>query len=170
MGAMQVTIANAGSHQRIVMVRDDGTRMETTFPHKGPFPHDAVHFVVERELGLRRGFWGTVAGGCHPEEVNEIAKAAGHASAKRAEVPEPHIVELLQAERIVECFEAEIWSGPGDPETLRGVIAAACSASHVPVIELDDATIAAIHARLATMAEDWRGGTLSFIWDEADGE
>jgi len=43
MGPMQVTITNAGAHQRIEMLRDDGSRAETTFPHKGPFPHDAVH-------------------------------------------------------------------------------------------------------------------------------
>lgn len=169
MGAMQVTITNAGAHQRIVMVRGDGTRMETTFPHKGPFPHDAVHFAVEREMGLRNGFWGIVASGSHPEDVNEIAKAAGHASAKRAGIPDEHIVELLQAERIVECFEAEIWSGPGDPETLRGVVAAACAASFVPAPQLDDRAVAAIHAQLAAMGKEWRDGSLSFNWDEADG-
>lgn len=169
MGAMQVTITNAGPHQRIVMQRDDGSRAETTFPHKGPFPHDAVHFAVERELGLRSAFWGIVAGGRHPEEVNDIAKAAGHASSKRADVPQDHIVELLQAERIVECFEAAIWSGPGDPETFRGVVAAACAASKVPAPVLDNRTIGSIHAHLAAMAREWEGGSIVFGWDEADG-
>src|SRR5207249_535681 len=26
-------------------------------------PHDLAHYVVERELGLKRGFWGCVAAG-----------------------------------------------------------------------------------------------------------
>lgn len=47
----------------------------------------------------------------------ELAKAAGHASASRARVPVNSIVELLQAERLVECFEAELWGGASDGDT-----------------------------------------------------
>lgn len=169
MGPMQVTITNTGRDSRIVMVRGDSTRAETSFPRKGPFPHDAVHYAVEKGLGFDHGFWGMVASGCDPEAVSRIAKAAGHASSKRADVPEAHIIELIQAERIVECFEAEIWAGPGDPEVFRGVVKAACAASLVPAPDMDDYTIAAIHAHLAAMAREWEGGSIVFDWDEADG-
>jgi hypothetical protein len=59
MGPMQVTITNAGALQRIVMQRDDGSRAETTFLHKGPFPHDAVPFVAQLHavFQLERGRW-----------------------------------------------------------------------------------------------------------------
>ena len=102
-----------------------------------PIPHDAVHFFVESELGISDGFWGLVAAGRHPEEVQDIAKAGGHASAGRAEVPDAAIVRMIQAERTVECFEADLWGGSkGDPQTFREAIYAGCAQSLVPPIEI----------------------------------
>src|SRR3954453_22084071 len=108
---MQITITKGERGDRIDAIRADGSSVTTTFPHKGPIPHDAVHFYVESELGLDRGFWGMVASGKHPEEVQDIAKAGGHASASRGRAPDADIIELIQAERAVECFEADLWSG-----------------------------------------------------------
>ncbi|WP_088307868.1 hypothetical protein [Novosphingobium sp. B 225] len=161
---MRVTIIHTPRECRIAIVRDDGSRADTTFPHKGPFPHDAMHFVVERVMGMRRAFWGMVAAGQHPEELSELAKLAGHASASRASMPQDHIVELLQAERLVECFEADLWGGAGDPETLRSVYRAACGSSQVPCPDLSDAAIAAIRAEIAVLQEQWRSGQLVLDW------
>ena len=113
---MRISITKGDKEDRLEMERADGTRASTRFPHKGPIPHDFVHYAVESELGIDRGFWGLVEAGHHPEEIQEIAKAAGHASAKRAEVPAADFVPAIQAERIVEAFEADHWSGgQGDP-------------------------------------------------------
>ena len=162
---MRVTIIHTPRECRIAIVRADGSRADTTFPHKGPFPHDAMHYAVERVMHMRHAFWGMVAGGLHPEEIAELAKAAGHASAKRAAVPQDHIVELLQAERLVECFEADLWGGAGDPQTLREVYAVACESSHVPCPELSDESIAAIRAEVAALQEQWRSGRLELDWE-----
>jgi hypothetical protein len=164
MGVMTILIENFGREDRITLTHADGRAMVTHFPKKGPFPHDAVHIAVERALGLRWGFWGTVAGGMHPEAVQEIAKAGGHASASRATTPDPAIVELIQAERIVECFEAELWGGASNNDDLRTLIATACTASHVPPLLPDDATIAAIRADLAAMQAEWAKGRLKLVW------
>ncbi len=161
---MRVTIDHTPRECRIAIERSDGSRADTTFPHKGPFPHDAMHFAVERVMGMRHAFWGMVAGGLHPEAIADLAKAAGHASASRAEVPQDHIVELLQAERLVECFEADLWGGAGDPETLRDVFAAACETSKVPCPALSDDAIAAIRADVAVLQEQWRSGQLVLDW------
>ncbi len=166
---MRVTIVHTPRECRIAIVRADGSRADTCIPHKGPFPHDVMHYVVERELGLARGFWGLVAGGQHPDELAAMAKAAGHASASRAGIPEARIVELLQAERLVECFEADLWGGPSDGDTLRSVYAAACASSHVPCLALDDARIAAIRAEVARLSAEWQGGRLELEWTEANG-
>ena len=96
-----------------------------------------MHVVVEEELNLKNAFWGMIAQGKHPEDIQKLAKEAGHASAKRAREPEPSIIELLQAERIVECFEAELWGAPADLETLQGIVDAACASSCVPAIKLE---------------------------------
>jgi hypothetical protein len=130
------------------------------FPKKGPIPHDGVHLIVEQEMGFRRGFWGLIAAGAAPGDIQQMAKAGGHASASRAQTPSAEIVELLQAERLVECFEADLWGAPTDCETFRGVLAAGCAASFVPAPVLDDAKIAAIRARITVFASAWRAAAV----------
>lgn len=161
---MDVTIIKGTNTDRINIVRPDGSRADTSFAKKGPFPHDAVHFAVEKHLGLTQGFWGMVAAGYHPEELVEVAKMAGHASAKRAETPQPHIIQLLQAERIVECFEADMWSGPTENNMLLETIGGACSYSHVPMPPLDSNGIAAIRNELAQLGIQWSNGRIEFQW------
>ena len=84
---MRIIITKGERDDRIEVLRADGSGASTRFPRKGPVPHDATHYVVESGLGITKGFWGLVAAGRHPEEIAEIAKAAGHASAKRASRP-----------------------------------------------------------------------------------
>jgi hypothetical protein len=153
---VRITITKGQSEDRLDIDRDDGSRVSTIFPHKGPIPHDFVHLAVESELGFDRGFWGMVAAGHHPEAIQEMAKAAGHASAKRAEVPAEDFVEAIQAERIVEAFEADHWSGgAGDPTSVSYMAEAGCAQSLVAAPPLDDATVARVRARIAAFAEDW---------------
>jgi len=165
---MEIDIVKGERADIIRIRRRDGSTAETTFPKKGPIPHDAVHVIVEEELGLDGAFWGLIEGGRHPEDIQAMAKAAGHPSAKRPEEPDASIVELIQAERLVECFEAEAWSEPANAETLRSVAAAACGQSLVPPPEMSDAAIAAIRARLDALKREWTpapaGAVIHFIW------
>ena len=166
---MQITFTKGQREDWIAIVRDDGSRAETRFPHKGPVPHDAVHLFVEAGLGLEHGFWGMIGSGVHPEELLEIAKVAGHASAKRAGIPDANIVDLLQAERLVEVFEADLWSGShGDEARLLELGQTACSYSHVPLPELTDGAVDAIQMAIADFAVSWAaapiGHTAEFCW------
>ena len=170
MGAMHVTIVRGKGQDYITATRRDGTRAVSTFPHKGPFPHDAVHYAVEQAMGLRGAFWGMVAAGTPPEQIAELAKAAGHASASRARQPDAAIIELLQAERLVECFEAEIWQGQGDADTLREIFRVACESSLVPCPQLDDPRIAQIRDHLAVLQQHWLSGRIEFDWADRDGD
>src|SRR5262245_17794166 len=62
---MQITVHRLDQKRyRSVIERGDGVR----FLIEGVgltwrLPHDLVHYVVESELGLRGGFWGSVADG-----------------------------------------------------------------------------------------------------------
>ena len=152
---MQITFTKGQTEDWITAIRGDGSRAETRFPKKGPVPHDAVHLLVERGFALENGFWGMVAAGHHPEELGALAKAAGHASASRAELPGAEIVQLIQAERLVECFEADLWSGGGDEATLRDVARTACGYSFVPMPELAEGALAQVRVALAEFAQDW---------------
>jgi Stress-induced bacterial acidophilic repeat motif len=165
---MDVVIVKDERFDRITIRRGDGTGAESRFPKKGPLPHDAIHYVVEDVLHLKNAFWGMIASGLHPEEVQEIAKQGGHASASRADVPQAHIVELIQAERLVECFEANSWGAPSPPETLRDVARVACAASHVPLPDVSDAVIHQIAARISDLQREWVsapvGHRFAFHW------
>src|SRR5262249_41132501 len=62
---MEITFTRTGEHTYItVAVRDDGVTLAVpSFDRTAWMPHDLAHYVVERELGLTRGFWGRVADG-----------------------------------------------------------------------------------------------------------
>lgn len=154
---MLITITKGKTDDRLDVERPDGSLVSTTFPHKGPIPHDFVHYAVERELGMERAFWGLVAAGHHPEEIQALAKAAGHASATRAAVPDMEFVPAIQAERTVEAFEADHWSGgAGDPVGVSAMAEAGCAQSQVPPPpRLDADAIARIRARIAEFAQSW---------------
>jgi len=136
--------------------RADGTVERTSFPKKGAFPHDAVHLIVERRLGFEHGFWGRIAAGASPEEIAAIAKAGGHASSVRAAEPAVEITELIHAERLVECFEAEMWSNSADNATFRSILDAACSQSKLLSPRLSDEEINDIRTELRDSLKAWR--------------
>jgi hypothetical protein len=47
-----------------LLTRDDRVTLRVTgYGPSQPMPHDLAHYVVEKELALRRGFWGSVADG-----------------------------------------------------------------------------------------------------------
>lgn len=161
---MQITFTKGRGEDWIAIVRDDGSRAETRFPHKGPVPHDAVHLFIEVGFAVNHGFWGMVGGGVHPEQLLEIAKAAGHASASRAREPDAHIVELLQAERLVEVFEADLWSGShGDEAGLLELGQVACAYSHVPLPDVPDGSVAEIQLAIADFSQGWAAASTGHI-------
>ena len=169
---MQITITKGKREDRIDAIRVDGSNVTTSFPHKGPVPHDAVHFYVEFELGLGRAFWGMVASGQHPEQVQEIAKAGGHASASRRRMPDSDIVEMIQAERAVECFEADLWGGSAsDADSFRDAVSAGCAQSLVPPIVLSDDQIASVRGKLLDLRSRWsalpHGQIITLDWATA---
>ncbi|WP_288804441.1 hypothetical protein [uncultured Novosphingobium sp.] len=173
---MEIVITKGLASDHIAIRRASGEAIETTFPKKGPVPHDAVHFFVEQGLGFARGFWGLVAEGRHPEELAELAKVGGHASAARAREPDAQIVQLLQAERLVECFEADLWSGGCDDEALWAMARTACESSFVPLppslqtMAQRDA-LGRVRDAIAAFACDWFDGGEGFVarldWPEA---
>lgn len=170
---MRIEITKGEKDDAIAVTRGDGSTAFTRFPKKGPVPHDGVHFFVERGLGLAEGFWGMVARGRHPEELVELAKAAGHASAKRFGEPDASIVQLLQAERIVECFEADLWSPGGDDMAAFVDFARiACESSLVPTPETMEAQAAVIRVQITCFAKEWlalpQGGSVQWQWPEGN--
>lgn len=167
---MIIKITKGRTVDYLEISRNDGSNANESFPKKGLTSHDAIHYFVEATLQLREGFWGTVARGNSPTDIQAIAKEAGHASASRSRVPETHIVQLLQAERLVECFEADAWGETADAETFIEIAAAACEASHVPLPELTPSYVESLRAQIAAFQEIWVaapiGHVAEFNWEE----
>jgi hypothetical protein len=153
---MQVKFTRGSDRDFIEALRADGTMARTTFPKKGLFPHDAVHLIVEKRMRFQHGFWGRIARGATPEEIAAIAKAGGHASSTRAVEPAVEITELIHSERLVECFEAEMWSKCADNAILRSILDAACSQSKLLSPRLSDEEIGDIRTEIAQALKAWR--------------
>ena len=165
---MRITITKGASADKVAIDRADGSRADFAFPKKGPYPHDAYHFFVERELGMAAGFWGLVAGGMAPDGVQALALAGGHASAKRAGVPDAGLVQLIQAERLVECFEAASWGGGADNASILAMAEPGWAAGHVPPPEGVADKLDAIRAGLDPFLAAWsalaEGEALTLEW------
>lgn len=166
---MHIIVTKGERGDRIEARRADGSAVGFDLPKKGPVPHDVTHLLVERQFGIERGFWGMVAGGADPAEIGAMAKAAGHASAKRASPPDPSFVPIIQTERLVEAFEADMWSGGGDADSIRAMAASGCEQSHVPPLAVDDAGIDAVRAAMTQFGKRWAdlgvGETEELRWE-----
>lgn len=167
---MRIELIKGATADKVVIRRRDGSLARTSFPHKGPVPHDAVHFFVELELGIRAGFWGLVAAGRQPDEIAAMAKAAGHASAARGRPPDAAFVPAIQAERIVECFEANLWGGGSDPQAFSAMVDAACEQSLVSTLAIEPQQISRTARLLAAFQDRWAalapGASCLLEWPE----
>lgn len=168
-GPMRIEIIKGhGRDDTLRVTRADGSTASAQVPKKGPLPHDAVHVIVESELGFADGFIGLIAAGQDPDAIAALASAMGHASARKAHVPDASIVQLIQAERLVECFEAEAWGGPAELDVLQSVADAAFADSLVPPIRLSADGVDRIRTRLDALKAEWPplapGASLTFTW------
>lgn len=167
---MDITITKELTCDYIKVVRENGTVAVTDFPKKGNLPHDAVHFYVEQQLGYQHAFWGLVSQGISPLDIRHISKEGGHASAKRATPPTKDITELLQAERIVECVEANMWSNWSNNNAFHDVLVAGCAQSKIPPPTISDHDLQAIKQQLQEFALWWTaltiGESLKLRWQQ----
>ncbi|HET7274279.1 MAG TPA: hypothetical protein VFI91_03830 [Longimicrobiaceae bacterium] len=71
--------------------------------HMGAIPHDLAHFVVEQALGIRQGFWGSVADGA-------VFGSLTHISGRRRPQATQRSKDILKANKKV-LTETEILVG-----------------------------------------------------------
>ena len=141
-------------HDQTLVTRRDGVRlMVPVFGPLAPMPHDLLHYLVESELELPRGFWGTIAAGAIFEGMRVVGgRQPPHAREHSRDVMKAHHWEILFAEVVV-----------GDlHEALRGqlapVVPLPIESPHVPSRTTSDRR--ALIARLLPAAEELR-----FRWE-----
>jgi hypothetical protein len=82
---MRIEMVRVGDRYFTEVERDDGAVVRLGGPGAQGIPHDLVHYVVESELRVDRGFWGKVARGENVGKVEYVRAptrrrpALGHA-------------------------------------------------------------------------------------------
>jgi len=59
---VEIVILKKGGRNQLVCQRDDGSREISELGPNLPL-HDLAHFIVERQLGLKKGFYGNINNG-----------------------------------------------------------------------------------------------------------
>jgi hypothetical protein len=126
-------VRTGGEHDRIHARRADGSEVGWRWGAGGP-PHDLIHWVVEDELAMARGFWGLVAGGAEPSALDGGP-------------------ELMQAEAVVNSIQQGIAIEPrwADLECLRWA-ATWCEQART---ELPAGLDVGRYGEVRAAAEDW---------------
>lgn len=161
--------AAAGRRYRSLASRDDGVVVafeggSYNTIAGGEVPHDAAHLIVESELGLRGGVWGTIADGGLFKHVTVVSgRQRAHAGTRGRELVRERHVPIMQAELLVRM--ACDWT-LARPRPRASQLRADAGASAVDA--LDDAALERCAARLADAGAAWsalgRGDTLRLDW------
>lgn len=155
-------------HRRVetVVTRQDGVRLSVpVFGPLDPIPHDLAHYVIELELGLQDGFWGSVAAGARFEGMKILAgRQRPHAAERSRAVLAAHRQGIGVAEVLVDA-------------ALRAVKGMSLDEAPLPIdsplarTRADLNTfVARLRPALDTMCTRWLtippGGTLPVVWPD----
>jgi hypothetical protein len=152
--------------------RPDGVRLLlTSYDRTADVPHDLAHFVAERDLGLRRGLWGSIAAGALFDSVQVLAGRRRHDDAARSRaVRLDNAAELSLAEVLVGAVQRGL--GLPDAAAVREIERAWSSVRPGACPFPPERGVAAVTAlrelgdRFASLGS---GATLPLDWPAADG-
>ena len=135
---MQLEITKrASAYHDLAVRRDDGSVESLKVPEQGIIPHDLVHYGVEAVL-THRGFLAMVAAG-QPMAYETIGGDREEA-----------------IERLVEAFQAEMWTDSFSIEAVLEGYRLGCEARGHPLIAVTQADILAIREQLSELTQRWR--------------
>lgn len=98
---MEITFTKTGPRAyEAVVSRDDGVVLRVPSPDRpAGLPHDIAHYLVERELGLERGFWGCVAAGAVFDNIRVVSgRRRPHAAERSKEMIKAARTQLATSE------------------------------------------------------------------------
>jgi hypothetical protein len=126
-----------GKHDELTISRTDGRTTTIQCPKQGIIPHDMVHFAVESTLA-RRGFFALI------EEAEDAGYRVTGGDAEEA------------VERLVECFQAEMWGGRVPAGALLDTYALACDARSHKAVGVSAEDVEAVRSRLDQLTRRWK--------------
>jgi hypothetical protein len=125
-----------GKYDDLTVEREGRASAKIACPKQGIIPHDMVHFAVESVLS-HRGFLSLL----------EEAETPGYRL--RGEAGEEAV------ERLVECFQAEMWGGRVSAAELLDSYALACEAKSHEAVRVSQDDVVAIRGCLDELTERW---------------
>jgi hypothetical protein len=102
--------------------RRDGVRLRVSgVGHMFAIPHDLAHLAIEGALGLRRGFWGSVAAGAVFESMSHLGgRRKPRAAARSNDLLKVNRGHLTEAEVLVRIFNDALEKGHGPSPRYSG--------------------------------------------------
>jgi hypothetical protein len=107
---MDVTFhKRAGNRYFTTAARDDGVTVTLPgFDRTSAVPHDLAHFVAEREFGMTRGFWGSVAAGALFTNMPVTGRQKPHAAERSKRILKAHAADIGLAEVVAAAIHAAV--------------------------------------------------------------
>jgi hypothetical protein len=169
---MKITFSRIGEKRyRTEIERDDCVRVQVpAYDRTSTIPHDLSHYVVERELGLRRGFWGSVADGALFSGMVVLdGRQQPNAAARSKELIKANHENAIEAEALVRSFIEVIERGlKPDSVAAQARLAQRWMPQHPDARALTSAHIQQVCAALAAAQDRWQrlapGGSFTVDW------
>ncbi len=157
-----------------VITRSDGVTYHVKgVGHMAAIPHDLAHFAIERGLGIRRGFWGSVADGAVFGSLTHVSGRRRPRAAERSkQVLKANKDQLTETEILVGLFNQALEEGlgPESPELLYRLRRYIWMPPGQQARHFTDAEIAAACTGWRRMLKLWQrlpvGETLELLWPE----
>jgi hypothetical protein len=154
---MRVTFTRLPDHERAfsLVERDDGVVYRLNSGTAGPrLPHDIMHLVTERELGIRDGIWAGIAAGVVFSSMTHVSgRRPPHSAERSALLLRQFRDRGLRAEVLADLVAA---TAALDHPTLDQIRAlAARRLAVLPDCDVDPVAIAAAAEALQVEAARW---------------
>ena len=169
---MQLTVTRLeGGRYETVVVRDDGVSYRVKgVAHMFAIPHDLAHFLVEKTLRLRDGFFGNVADGAVFKSMTYIdGRRKPKAAERSATLLKQNEAALNEAEVLVRIFNDTIEQGHAvNSGVLERRLHERLARAGVERRSFSAAEIAAVYVAYEDMLGKWRdvpvGGAMQLRW------
>ena len=138
----------AANADTLTCVRPDGSTTSAEMPRQGILPHEAFHFVIETTLGWHDAFFGQVAHGAALKDAT--AKLHGHHKVWTK------MTQALQCESLIECLQAEQWSGPANPPEFAEKLVTTCRRRGVVPPDITPEELDTVRVALREFGAAWR--------------
>lgn len=111
MGSVHVEFSKRPDGGSLALIdRGDGVRLRLrSYERTGVVPHDAVHFLGERALGITDGLWGSIRDGALFESIEVVGGKQRHDRRQRSDaVRKANAERLMLAETVVGVLQQSV--------------------------------------------------------------